>query len=127
MARSVFDGLLQPAAFAPGDDPDAAPWALGRPTDLPYRWHRVRPNLLWTYLVGTVFLVFAIPTIADGVGPVGLGLRIGFLVALAVSYVAAAWAADAPLWFRWCYVAGFTGIVVSGALLWGRSGEGPGG
>lgn len=119
MARSVFGGLLRPAAFGPGDDPDAAPWTLGRPTDLPYRWHRVRPNLLWTYLGGIVFLVFAIPTIADEVGPVGLALRIVYLAVLAVAYVAAAWTVDAPLWFRWCYVAGFTSFVLSGALLWG--------
>ena len=83
MARSILSGLLRPAPFGPGDDPEAAPWALpGGPTDLPYRWHRVRPNLFLTYLVGIVFLVFAIPTIADGVGPVGLGLRIGYLVVL---------------------------------------------
>lgn len=120
MARSVLGGLLRPAPFGPGDDPDAAPWALpGRPTDLPYRWHRVRPNLFWSYVVGLVFLVFAIPGIADGVGPVGLGLRIGYLVVLAVAYVGAAWTADAPLRFRWCYVAGFSGFVLSGALLWG--------
>ena len=120
MARSLLSGLLRPAPFGPGDDPDTAPWALpGSPTDLPYRWRRVRPNLLLTYLVGIVFLVFAIPTIADGVGPVGLGLRIGYLVVLAVAYVGAAWTADAPLRVRWCYVAGFTGLVFSGALLWG--------
>ena len=39
---------------------------------------------------------------------------------LAVAYVGAAWTADAPLRFRWCYVAGFDGLrVLSGALLWG--------
>jgi two-component system sensor histidine kinase DesK len=120
MARSILGGLLRPAPLAKGDDPDAAPWALpGSPTDMPYRWHRVRPNLLFTYLVGVVFLVFAIPTIAEGVGSVGLGLRIGYLVILAVAYVGAAWTADAPLLLRWWYVAGFTGFVVSGALLWG--------
>ncbi|MEU1972063.1 sensor histidine kinase [Microbacterium sp. NPDC019599] len=120
MARSVFGGLLRPAAFGSGDDPDAAPWALGPSTDLPFRWHRARTNLLWTYLGGIVFLVFAIPTIAEGVDAVGLGLRIGFLVVLAAAYVGAAWTADSPLLVRWCYVAGFTGFVVlGGALLWG--------
>jgi two-component system sensor histidine kinase DesK len=120
MARSSLNGLLQPAPFALGDDPEVAPWALpGGPTDLPYRWRRVRPNLVLTYLAGIVFLVFAIPTIAVGVGPVGLGLRAGYLVVLAVAYVGAAWTADAPLWLRWCYVAGFTGFVLIGALLWG--------
>jgi two-component system sensor histidine kinase DesK len=120
MARSVLNGLLQPAPFGPGDDPDAAPWALpGGPTDLPYRWHRVRPNLFLTYLAGIVFLVFAIPTISDGVDPVGLVLRTSYLVVFAVAYVGAAWTADAPLWLRWSYVAGFTGFVVIGALLWG--------
>jgi two-component system sensor histidine kinase DesK len=120
MSRSVLNGLLQPAPFAPGDDPDAAPWALpGGPTDLPYRWHRVRPNLLLTYLVGTVFLVFAIPSIAEEAGPVVLGLRIGYLVLFAVAYIGAAWTADAPLRLRWWYVAGFTGFVIVGALLWG--------
>jgi len=111
---------LRPAPFGPEDDPDAAPWAqVGSPTDLPYRWHRVRPNLLLTYLVGTLFLVFAVPTIADGVGPAELILRVGFLVVLAVAYVAAAWLADAPLRLRWPYVAGVTALVVLGGLLWG--------
>jgi two-component system sensor histidine kinase DesK len=120
MARSVLNGMLQPAPFAPGDDREAAPWALpGGPTDLPYRWRGVRPNLLLTYVVGTVFLVFAIPTIAEGAGPVMLVLRIGYLVVFAVAYVGAAWTADAPLRLRWSYVAGFTGFVVLGALLWG--------
>lgn len=120
MARSLLDSLVRPAPFGPDEQSDTAPWALpGSPTDLPYRWHRVRPNLLLTYLVGTVFLVFAIPTIADGVDAVGLGFRLGYLVVLAAAYVAAAWTADAPLWVRWCYVGGFTGFVLGGALLWG--------
>ena len=120
MTRSLRPGLLRRAPFGPGDDPDTAPWALpGSPTDLPYRWHGVRPNLLLTYLVGILFLIFAIPTVSDGVGPVGLSLRIGYLVVLAVAYVAAAWTADVPLRLRWSYVAGFTGFVVIGALLWG--------
>jgi len=120
MARSLLGGLLRPAPFRLGDDPDTAPWALpGSPTDLPYRWHGVRPNLLLSYLVGTVFLVFAIPTLDDGVGPVGLGLRIGYLVMLALVYVGAAWTADSPLRVRWSHVAGVTGFVFLGALLWG--------
>jgi two-component system sensor histidine kinase DesK len=120
MVRSLASGLLRPAPFVPGDDRDTAPWALpGSPTDLPYRWRRVRPNLLLSYLGGIVFLVFAFPTLTDGVGSVGLGLRIGYLVVFAVAYVGAAWTADAPLRLRWWYVAGFTGFVVSGALLWG--------
>ena len=120
MARPLLRGLLRPASFGPGDDPDAAPWAMpGGPTDLPYRWHRVRPNLFLTYLVGIVFLVFALPSISDGVDSLGLGLRIGYLALLAVAYVGAAWTADAPLRVRWYYVAGFTGFVFSGALLWG--------
>ena len=120
MARSIVNRLLQPAPFGPGDDPGTAPWALpGGLTDLPYRWHGVRPNLFLTYLVGIVFLVFAVPTIAEGVGPVGLGLRTAYLFVFAGVYVGAAWTADASLWLRWCYVAGFTGFVVIGALLWG--------
>lgn len=120
MVRSLFGGLFRPAPFGPGEAFDAAPWALpGSPTDLPYRWHGVRPNLLLSYLVGLVFLISAIPTIAEGVDAVGLGLRIVYLVVLALAYLGAAWTADAPLSRRWGYVAGFTGFVVSGALLWG--------
>ena len=120
MTRSLLSGLLRPAPFAQGDDPDTAPWALpGSPTDLPYRWRRVRPNLFLTYLIGLVFLNFAIPTISDGVGAGGLGLRIGYLVVLAFAYVGAAWTVDAPLRVRQGYVAGFTGLVIGGAPLWG--------
>lgn len=120
MARSLLGGLMRPAPYGTGDDPDAAPWALpGRATDLPYRWHRVRPNLLWSYVGGLVFLVFAIPSIGNGVGAAGAVLRIGYLVALALAYVGAAWTADAPLWLRWSYIAGFSGFVLGGAVLWG--------
>jgi two-component system sensor histidine kinase DesK len=121
MTRSLLGGLLRPAPFAPGDDPDTAPFALpGSVTDLPYRQGGVRMNLLFTYLVGLVFLVFALPTVADDVGPVGLGLRIAFMAVLAVAYVGAAWTADASLKVRWAYIAGFTGfLVIGGALLWG--------
>jgi two-component system sensor histidine kinase DesK len=120
MVRSPLSGLFRPAPFVPGEDRDTAPWALpGTPTDLPFRWHRVRPNLLLSYLGGIVFLVFAFPTLTEDVGSVGLGLRIGYLIVLAAAYVAAAWTADAPLRLRWWYVAGFTGFVVSGAMLWG--------
>ncbi|GAA1998545.1 sensor histidine kinase [Microbacterium pumilum] len=120
MARSFLSGLLRPAPFARSDDRDTAPWALsGSPTDLPYRWRGVRPNLLLTYLVGVVFLVFAFPTITDGVGSIGLALRIGYLALLAVLYVGAAWTADRSLRLRWWYVAALTAFVVSGALLWG--------
>lgn len=120
MSPSLFGGLMRPAPFGPDDDSDAAPWTLpGSPTELPHRWHRVQPNLLWSYLGGLVFLVFAIPDITDGVGDVGLGFRIGYLVVLAVAYIGAAWTADAPLRFRWWYVGGFSGFVLGGALLWG--------
>src|SRR5690606_1252837 len=120
MARSLLGGLFRPAPLGPGDDPGVAPWALpGGPTDLPYRWHGVRLNLLFGFLVGVVFLVFAVPTIADGVGPAGLGLRIGYLAVLAAAYVGAAWTADASLRVRWWCVAGCTALVLGAALLWG--------
>lgn len=120
MARSVLGGLLRPPPFGPGDDPDAAPVAFWGPVAEPRRtWPRFRLNLFWIYVFGLIFLVFTIPDIANGVGPVGLGLRIGYLVLLGLGYVGAAWMADAPLTTRWWYVGGFTGFVGGGALLWG--------
>lgn len=105
--------LLRTAPFDLLDDPDVAPGTLQGADAAPsFTWRRARQNLVWIYVAGLIFIVFAIPGLSQGEpSRTELAGRIVLVVGIAASYVAAAWIADTPLWVRLSYIVGFVGLL----------------
>lgn len=120
MARSI-SRLLHSAPFDPLDDPDAAPGTLqSADSAAPFTWRRARQNMVWIYIGGLIFLIFAVPGITDGdPGRAEMAGRAALVVAIGASYVAAAWIADTPLWVRIAYIGGFVALLASTATYTG--------
>lgn len=115
--------ILRLEPFDPPEDPDAAPGAFkGGDAAPPWTLRRAAQNMVWIYLLGLVFLVFAVAAVTDG-APSALELvgRVVAVLGIAVAYVLAAWVCDTPLWARWTYIAGFVGLMAATApfLGWG--------
>ena len=105
------------------EDPTVAPGAYKGDGQAP-RWsiRRAVQNMLWVYAVGLLFLVFGVSSVAtSGDPPVEIIVQ-GVLVALiGLSYLFTAWIADTSLVVRWCYIAGFVGLLLLHAPWWGWS------
>lgn len=108
-----FTRFFRTAPFDPMDDPDQAPGTVqGADAAAPFTWRRARQNMVWIYIAGLIFLIFAIPALGQG-NPTRLELvgRVALILAIAVSYVTAAWMADTPLWVRISYITGFVALL----------------
>lgn len=112
LVRSVTR-LFRTAPFDSMDDADLAPGTLdGADAAPPFTWRRARQNLVWIYIAGLIFMVFAIPGLSVGdPAPAELAGRIALIVGIAAGYVAAAWIADTPLWVRISYIVGFVALL----------------
>jgi two-component system sensor histidine kinase DesK len=112
-APSGVMALLRLQPFEPGEDPDRAPGAhCGDDAVRPWTFWRALQNRLWMYLVGLIFLGFAVPSIFDGEqSPAGKAYRIGCLVLICLVYAGSAVVADASLRVRWLYVMSFLGVL----------------
>ena len=120
MRRPFLNGLFRPAPFDDCDDPHRAPSAYRGPNTAPaWTWRRARQNLIWVYVLGLVFLLLSLPGLTEGVSTAVIVGRVLFLVAIAVAYPFSAFMADAGYSARWCFVAGFAGMTVASAVVWG--------
>ncbi|GAB3915369.1 two-component sensor histidine kinase [Microlunatus endophyticus] len=101
--------LLYAGTFADGEDPNAAPVAHCDPNAAPrFTWRRAIQNMFWTYLIGLVFMPYALIDIGSRQPDVWvLSLRIGLAIAICLAYLATSWMADTGLVTRWCYLVGF--------------------
>jgi two-component system sensor histidine kinase DesK len=121
--RSRYAGVLRLEPFDAGEDPRAAPGAYrGEDAAPPWTLRRARQNMVWIYLAGLVFLVFAVGTLLEG-RPRGaeLAVRIAVVAAIALLYICTAWVCDLPLSVRWGYVLLFTLLLISSSVFMGWS------
>src|SRR6478609_6918375 len=118
--RPFLNGLFRPAPFDDCDDPHGAPSGYRGPAAAPpWTWQRARQNLIWVYVFGLVFLGLSLPGIGDGVSAATVAVRVAFLLLICVGYPLASLMADTSYRTRWCYVAGFAGMTVLSAVVWG--------
>ena len=121
--RAGVAGMFAARAVESCEDPHAAPGAYKGDGRAP-RWslRRAVQNMIWIYVAGLIFLVFGISSVsASGDPPAALAVQ-GLLIALiGISYVCSAWICDLSLLARWCYVVGFSGLLVLLTPWWGWS------
>lgn len=120
--RGTLTSLLRTEPFAPGEDPNRAPTQNCSATARRGTPRRFLQNQGLTYIFGLVFMAFAVQGLdAGSPSTAELALRWGVLAALAVTYLAAALAADLPLRWRWAYIGFFVGLMLltAGWAGWG--------
>ena len=121
--RLGFASMFASRAVDSCEDLTAAPGAYKGEGRAP-RWslRRAVQNMVWIYAAGLVFLSFgvsAIATVGHSLGDIVVQSVLLGLIGL--SYLVTAWIADTSLVVRWCYIAGFIGLLLLHVPWWGWS------
>jgi two-component system sensor histidine kinase DesK len=112
--RTPFRRVLYAGTFAPDEDPNAAPVANCGPNAAPrFTLRRAAQNMVWTYVIGLIFMVYAVQGIFSG-NPTQLVmvLRVVLIAVISLGYLGISWVADTSLAVRWGYLGLFVLLCV---------------
>lgn len=112
MASPFWRRLLYAGTFAEDENPNAAPIAhCGPNAARRFTLRRAAQNQFWTYVIGLIFMVYAVQGIDSG-APTALVMssRIALFIIICLAYLAVSWMADTPLAVRWGYLGFFVGL-----------------